>query len=267
MKEQFERRFIPFESAELRADGELEMTGYAAVFNVPATIAGMWDEEVAPGAYSKTIQENDIRALFNHDPNIVLGRNKAKTLELEEDGHGLHVRLMPPDNAWGRPVVDAVKRGDITGMSISFRAIKFEWRKALEGSKELDRRVIREAKLFDVSPVTFPAFESTSISARAAEYGLDEETDNEFERAVRLVACSQRGMPLSPADYTVIKAACERLSAMLPKSEPPVTDTGHSDAKLAPEPGIIKIDHSRMWRSRMLTLMDLELSLHQNVDH
>lgn len=267
MKEVIERRFIPFDTAELRATAELELQGYGAVFNMPATIAGLWDEEVAPGAYSKTIMENDIRSLWNHDPNIVLGRNKAKTLFLSEDGHGLASRILPPDNNWGRPVVDSVRRGDVSGMSISFRAIKYEWRKALEGSKELDRRVIREAKLYDVGPVTFPAFESTSISARAAEYGLDEESESEIERAVRLVECAKRGMILSPADYIVIRAACERLSAMLPTSEPPVVDAAHSDAKPTPEPGIILIDHSRLWRHRALELMGLELALYQNVDH
>ena len=81
------------------------------MFSTPATIAGAWVEEVAPGAYAKTLSEHDIRALWNHDTNIVLGRNKAGTLKLWEDGHGLQTEITPPDNEWGRPVLDAVKRG------------------------------------------------------------------------------------------------------------------------------------------------------------
>lgn len=273
MKEQIERRFIPLETVELRATGDLQMDGYAAVFNVKVEIASFWGagwlEEVAPGAFAKTIQENDIRALWNHDPNIVLGRNRAKTLELSEDAHGLKSVISPPDNAWGRPVVDAVRRGDVTGMSISFRAIKQEWIQPAEGSKDLARRIIREAKLYDVSPVTFPAFESTFISARSAQYGLDidDREESDLEKAGRLVFCHERGMPLTQADYLVIKAASEKLFTLIPAPEPLVMDAEHSDAARANEPGAAKPNHSRVWRVRELELIDLELSWHQNADH
>jgi uncharacterized protein len=172
MANNIEKRFIPFTEFELREDADKppELVGHASVFNQETVIADWfdeWREVVAPGAFRKTIKEADIRALFNHDPNIVLGRNKAGTLELKEDDIGLHTVIMPPDNEWGRPVLDAVRRGDVTGMSISFQVVKQSIERPKEGSQELPKRTIKEVKLFDVGPVTFPAFEQTDISARA----------------------------------------------------------------------------------------------------
>lgn len=262
--EQMERRFLAIGETELRADADgRKLGGYAAVFSVPATIAGAWVEEVAPGAYSKTISEHDIRALWNHDPNIVLGRNKASTLRLWEDGHGLNAEIQPPDNEWGRPVLDAVKRGDVTGMSIAFRAVKQEWVHPPEGSRELPKRTIREAKLYEVSPVTFPAFESTTIGVRAEDIGLDAAEEDVIEQARVLLRASERGLTLSNDDLKLIAVARDLLAGVLPTAEPGRADArNHSDAAQGGEPGmrVFSLHHSADWRIRELTLLGLTLN-------
>ena len=220
-----ERRYVPASTFEVRGDKEPELDGYASVFNQETVIAGLFREEVAPGAFTKTIGEQDIRALWNHDVNIVLGRNKAGTLTLSEDATGLRSVIKPPDNEWGRPIVDAIKRGDVSQMSIAFRAIKQEWYYPDRNSQELPKRTIREARLYDVSPVTFPAFEQTSISARAA--GIETIGDEDpFEIVRRLVRCAERGLVLTPEDRQLIATVFENLRSYLPVAEP--SQSGHS---------------------------------------
>jgi HK97 family phage prohead protease len=219
MKRRIERRFVPISEFEFRAGGASEdgadkppeLVGYASVFGQETEISdwfGGWREMVAPGAFRKTIKESDIRALWNHDPNIVLGRNKAGTLQLKEDEHGLHTVIQPPDNEWGRPVLDAVKRGDVTGMSIAFQVVKEQIERPAKESQELPKRTIKEAKLFDVSPVTFPAFEQTEIDARSGLRSLpdDPETDV-LLRAAALARWAQRGMVLTAEEMRTISEA------------------------------------------------------------
>jgi uncharacterized protein len=147
------------------AGGPSRITGYASVFNSPATIAGLWVETVAPGAFKRTLQLGDIRALWNHNADIVLGRNRAGTLRLVEDKRGLRIEVDLPDTQAGRDAVTSIKRGDVSGMSIAFQIVKEDWE--LPADKTLlPRRTIREMKLFEVSPVTFPAFEQTSVEAQ-----------------------------------------------------------------------------------------------------
>ena len=152
-------------SFQTRAEGEeLYIEGYFAVFNSAYDICPGVVEEVAPGAFSDTLGE-DIRALTNHDTTLVLGRNKAGTLTLREDSHGLwgSIRINREDldamNLYRR-----VQRGDVDQCSFGF-VILDERREVLpEGSV---RYVILKVKLFEVSVVTFPAYEETSVSARA----------------------------------------------------------------------------------------------------
>ena len=159
-----ERRFFSKTEFRVSDDGK-KIVGYAAKFNELSPQYYGFKEKISPGAFTKTIKEADIRALFNHDPNIVLGRNKAGTLKLEEDEIGLRYEIELPDTQHGIDLHKLVKRGDISQSSFGFRIIKHSWE---EDETEGIIHTIIEVKLFDVSPVTYPWYPTTEASARAA---------------------------------------------------------------------------------------------------
>lgn len=153
-------------SIETREDLDGKLEGHAAVFNEPADIGGMFREVIKPGAFKNAIKRgDDVRALFNHDANFVLGRSVSGTLELKEDKKGLGVSIDPPDTQFARDLNKSISRGDISQMSIAFQVTEEAWKEGEEG--ELDTREIRDVKLYDVSPVTFPAYEGTDIAVRS----------------------------------------------------------------------------------------------------
>lgn len=163
--EERERRVVSLPLEVRQAGDARSLTGYAAVFNTEATIAGLFREQIAPGAFAEAIGRDDVRALFNHDPNFVLGRTASGTLTLREDGTGLRYNAQPPDTAWARDLMTSVGRGDITQSSFAFAVESEQWTHATRG--ELPLRTITKAKLYDVSPVTYPAYEETTVSARS----------------------------------------------------------------------------------------------------
>ena len=160
------------EAREASASSGPGITGYGSVSGVRTTIEGWWDEwdeEVAPGAWAKTIAEGDIRSMFNHDVNRLLGRTTAGTLRLSEDDAGLlyDVDINAMD-ANAMSVHAQVARGDVSGSSVWFRVIRQEWTVATEDNGlERDLRRILEAMLFETGPVTFPAFVTTTANARS----------------------------------------------------------------------------------------------------
>jgi uncharacterized protein len=169
-----ERRVYACElTIELRADPLQESNpekaspmiyGHASVFNTPADL-GYFTETVKPGAFKRTIAEDDIRALFNHNPDYVLGRNTASTLTLREDYKGLKIEIDPPDTQVSRDLQVSIKRKDITQASIGFYARGYTLRKDDSGAWFRD---LTDIQLFDVSPVTFPAFTATDMNVRSA---------------------------------------------------------------------------------------------------
>ena len=152
---------------ETRDDGKKRLTGHAAVFNSLSEDLGGFREQIAPGAFADAITGDDVRALFNHDPNFILGRNRAKTLTLAEDSRGLAIEIILPDTQTVRDLVVApIERGDVSQMSFGFsvRPGGQDWAKDDEG------RVIRTLKrlrLYDVSPVVFPAYAETDVAVRS----------------------------------------------------------------------------------------------------
>ena len=165
-----ERRSMPV--CELRAetvsDSDLKtITGYAAIFNQEADIGGMFREVIRSGAFSRAIEERqDVRALWNHNPDTILGRTVADTLSLNEDERGLKITIDPPDTSAGRDMVESINRGDVTTMSFAFAARTETW---TEEDGKLPLRELVDVDLFDVSPVTYPAYSGTSVGLRSAE--------------------------------------------------------------------------------------------------
>ncbi len=156
---------------EKRSNGDLPIIkGLAAVFGKWSSDLGGFKERIAPGAFKKSLEENDIRALINHDPNLLIGRNKANTLELRETPEGLAVKITPPDTQAARDLVENLRLGNMNQMSFGFKVIKDSW--ADSGAE----RTLHEVKLYDISPVTFPAYEQTKVglSARSISQGKAE---------------------------------------------------------------------------------------------
>lgn len=161
------------EPVEFRQEGEsLIAHGYAARFNNISQNLGGFVERVAPGAFTKTLQEADVRGLFNHDPNMVLGRNRSSTLRLSEDDQGLRYEIDLPDTSVGRDVASLLQRGDISGSSFGFRVITDEWSETDSG---FPLRTLQSVALRDVGPVTFPAYvdSESAIRSLAESHHLD----------------------------------------------------------------------------------------------
>lgn len=148
------------------ADEPARLIGHAAVFNALSEDLGGWREQIVPGAFADAIQGDDVRALFNHDPNFVLGRNRSKTLTLSEDTRGLAIDILLPDTQTVRDLVVApIERGDVSQMSFAF-SVKpggQDWAKDDEGRVV---RTLKRLRLYDVSPVTYPAYPQTDIAVR-----------------------------------------------------------------------------------------------------
>lgn len=139
--------------------------GYAAVFERFSDDLGYFREKIAPGAFAGCIGQ-DVRALANHDPNLLLGRTKTGTCRISEDGLGLRTEIDLPDTDVGRSVAELVRRGDMDGMSFSFIAEVDQW----DYSAEVPvRTLIKVRDLYDVGPVTFPAYTDTSVAMRSLD--------------------------------------------------------------------------------------------------
>lgn len=211
-----------FDVKELRLDGEKGrfLVGHAAVFDKLSVPIWGFRERIKKGAFAKTIQEADIRALWNHDTNQVLGRNKAGTLELSEDELGLAVKIDLPRTQWAEDHRETIRRGDVSQMSFAFKTIKDYW--YTEDGE--NRRDLLEVALIEVSPVTFPVYPDTDIGARgmyAASAGNSESPL--FRALMRLHA----GDELSAEELNLVRGHIEALSARVSQPEPAV---GHSGA-------------------------------------
>jgi len=161
---EIERRVVA-RPVELRErNGESRIEGYAAIFNVLSDDLGGFREMILPGAFAEVL-DNDVRALWQHDPKYVFGRQVNGTLDLAEDEIGLRYAVTVPDAQWARDAVASIRRGDVDQSSFGFTMLDGErWAMAEDG--QVIRTIFRVARLYDVSPVTFPAYTQTSVEAR-----------------------------------------------------------------------------------------------------
>jgi len=174
---EIERRFFPVTELRTITDdkGLKHIVGYAAVFNSLSEDMGGWRERIIPGAFSRALKEDDIRCLKNHNSDYVLGRNRSKpsaTLFLVEDERGLKIDDLPPDAQWARDYMESIDRGDVDKMSFGFMVRLYpdgtrgvRW--VEENGEEI--RELLDVQLFDVSPVTFPAYPDTEVGLRSLE--------------------------------------------------------------------------------------------------
>jgi len=185
----------PFEIELRQAEGEApRLEGYAVVFGSMSRDLGGFREIIEQGAFAEALLSGpDVRALFNHDSNMVLGRTTNGTLMLAEDAHGLRVSLAMPDTAYARDVYKLVERGDVNQMSFAFKPRKGGETWATEQGQRVRR--VRNSDIYDVSVVTYPAYEATSVAARALEMAQAMESDgraaDEIEHEARSRAAAR----------------------------------------------------------------------------
>ena len=156
-----ETRSIAYTNLELRAlDDGNTLVGYAAVFDSPSEPMP-YTEYVRRGAFSKTLNDGaDVRLLIDHE-GVPLARTKSGTLSLEEDERGLRVEAeLDPENPDAARLLSAMRRGDLSQMSFAFKTVKDSY------NEDRSVRELKEVKLFDVSIVTFPAYEDTVAELR-----------------------------------------------------------------------------------------------------
>lgn len=154
---------------EKRDDGDVELhvvRGYAALFNVRAVIWGWFEEEIMEGAFDDVL-DDDVRCLFNHDPNQVLARciEGKGTLSIGVDKKGLWYEYVTPQRSYALDLADAIDKGDVSQSSFSWKPKEQVW---IEREGEMDlRQITKFERLYDVSPVTYPAYQETTVSKRS----------------------------------------------------------------------------------------------------
>src|ERR1041384_2885453 len=180
-----ERRY--FTATELRAKSgnTPRIVGHAAVFNQLSEDLGGFREKIAPGAFAETIKNADIRALWNHDPNFPLARTKSGTLKLSEDNTGLAIDAELPETTFARDLLKSIERGDVDQMSFGFSVLLDGQKWAMQDGGLVG--TLTNVELFDVSPVTFPAYPQTDVGVRtlAAEMRAKLESGNTDQAAVQ----------------------------------------------------------------------------------
>jgi uncharacterized protein len=174
-----ERRFfsepVGFEKRE-EGDDENVIEGYAAVFNKDSEDFGGWHERIAPGAFSSVLKDNAV-ALFNHDMNLIIGRNGVN-LTLSEDETGLKYRVKLPDTSLGKDMRQLIKDKIIDKSSFAFTVQEQEWRHSPNQDEPSVRTIKKIKRLYDVSPVTSPAYPDATVGARSFEAEKPQAEDN-----------------------------------------------------------------------------------------
>lgn len=169
---------VHLEQLEVRAaagdGGTRTVIGYAAVFNSPTDICGIWTEVIAPGAFERSLRENDVVAVYHHDGARVLGRSSSKTLRIKEDAKGLAVEIDLPDTTDGRDLAVLIERGDVSGMSFGFCTRKQEWDETVEPPK----RTLIEVDLREVTVTAFPQYTDTEVGLRSLEGARNERREH-----------------------------------------------------------------------------------------
>jgi HK97 family phage prohead protease len=187
---------------EVRAEGDgMSFTGYASVFNSPSEDLGGFVEYVAPGAFKRSLQSrNEVKLLWNHDSGEPLASLRGGTMQLVEDSRGLKVTASLPNTTRGRDIAELLRTKVIDSMSFGFNVIKDSW--ASDGKT----RTLESVRLFEVSIVSFPAYEATTAQVRSAQ------TINPDQLADALLKL-ESGEELDEANANLITEVVNKLKA------------------------------------------------------
>ena len=174
-------RYIVNEFESRTLDGsKAQISGYASIFDKASQVlGGGFVEKIQKGAFGKTLQErgtqtsrDDIKALFNHSTDLVLGSKRAGTLKLSEDSKGLHYEVdLDLDITHHRSAFKMIERGDVTNSSFGFDVIEERW-SVSDNTEDPVLREVLETRLYEVSPTPFPAYQDSTVSAERSFKGL-----------------------------------------------------------------------------------------------
>ena len=183
-----EKRFYNVDTRISKRNGKQVIEGHAAIYDSPSEDLGGFTERIKKGAFDDVL-DNDVRAYFNHDPNFILGRTTSGTLRISADDTGLKYSFDVPDTTAGRDLVVSMERGDITQSSFAFTVQEDSWER-VEGK---DIRTINKVKrLYDVSPVSIPAYPNANDLALAQrskmiytdKQKMQDEMEDEIKRSI-----------------------------------------------------------------------------------
>jgi len=206
-----ERRYLTHEF-RVSSDTTPVIFGYAAVFNSPSRDLG-FIEEIDPHAFDNVLATDpDVRCLWNHNPDFVLGRTSAGTLKLELDSKGLTYTISPPDTQVARDLLVSMKRKDVRESSFVFICKRDQWTDNEDGT--VTRRILEFAELIDVSPVTFPAYDATTSGTRSLPESMPREMRSRFEHRAKDKTKSVDGYDLTADCFLIV-------------GDPDKTDTWH----------------------------------------
>lgn len=169
-----EKRYIPMHHIEFREQNEKNfLEGYFAVFNSEYVLWKGATESIAPGAFSDCLKD-DVRALYNHNTDLILGRTTAGTMEISQDEKGLWGRIeINERDTDALNVYERIKRHDITGCSFGFSIEKESVEERPDGS--VHWTIEKIGRLYEISPCTFPAYEETSVESRKNDFARIQE--------------------------------------------------------------------------------------------
>lgn len=154
------------------------LSGMAHVFGHRAFVGGRY-EEMGVGAFDEALKGSDVRAFFNHDPAMLLGRQSSGTLRLEPSEAGLAYSVDLPNTSYANDLRELVARGDLDGASFAFIPGEVKFGKAADGTQVRIHTKVRS--LVDISPVSLPAFTGTSVVLRSMQ--SDESIRSQLVRA------------------------------------------------------------------------------------
>jgi uncharacterized protein len=165
----YELRFSDGMNVETRDEAgksRMVLKGYAAKFDTLSSDLGGFREKISIGAFDDVL-EDDVRAVFNHDANIVLGRTKAGTARIGVDDVGLFYEAFLPDTQAARDLYTSVERGDVDQSSFKFRIASDGDKWGEDENGTIVRTITRFGRLLDVSPVTYPAYPDATVATRS----------------------------------------------------------------------------------------------------
>jgi len=177
-----ERRTFSYEVRAGESEESRTVTGYAAVFSSPSELMWGFTEEIAPGAFDSVL-DDDVRALFNHDPNQILARTKAGNLSISVDERGLKYEFDAPNTTAGNDLLINLRNGNVSQSSFGFTVESDEWTSNGDGTEK--RTITKVGRLFDVSPVTYPAYDTTEVTARSLQAAKAGKSSTENPKELR----------------------------------------------------------------------------------